>query len=160
MIYLSAIKKTFLCMSIIFELFLFGCASIKGPVYSPTIPFEDKAIVYFYRPSRLAGSALSVSMIFPNNSHRWEMINRGYFPLIVDPEIITVSAIGPRGAKPVMITMNVKKGEVRYVTVKIPIIIDLFFAPPLPAEMEEVSETQGKEEITQCTLVFPVNQNN
>ena len=86
-------------LSMITFLFLSGCASsAKGPMFSPIVVSDDKALVYLIRPDEFGGSGTKYT-IFANEQPVAILRNAGYFPLVVTPKQYDFRAV-PSGMRP------------------------------------------------------------
>jgi hypothetical protein len=132
---------------ILFVLFVLGCAT-TGPVFTPTKAPDGKALIYFYRPSAFTLSGRTIFMAFPGSDHSYSMTNGGYYPLVVNPGTVSVTGVGT-DIKPVKFTIDVKKGDERYVIVAFSGSLGL----TVPAEFQEVPAEKGKAEISKCNLI-------
>jgi hypothetical protein len=132
----------------LFFLFIAGCAT-TGPVFTPTATPNGKAIIYFYRPSAFTLSGRTIFMAFPGSDHSYSMTNGGYYPLVVNPGTVSVAAVGT-DLKPVNFTIEIKKGEERYVSVVFASTLGL----TVPAEFAEIPAEKGRAEISKCNLIF------
>jgi len=143
---LSEINKHFTAEKIDFAAESVGSLSLRpklGAHFSETPIPPEKAVVYFYRPSKFVGSAAQYSYMV-NHSNRFTLVpvkNGGYYKLIADPgeiEILSRPAI----------TLEVKAGQVYYVKA----FAALSKRPANAFNVTRVSKLVGAKEIRKCRL--------
>ena len=81
------VKKLRLCLLLALVLFICGCATIHKtvPSFIAGSPPEDGAIVYFYRPSKSAASAVTPKVLHNKDLYNFELANGKYIEHVVNP---------------------------------------------------------------------------
>ena len=123
-----------------------ACANL-GEHYQPMQPPENEAIVYFYRPSRFFGMAISFD-IKEKDKVITAMPNNGYYPhqTTVGEHTYTVESIENTDS----VTINVEKGESYYISSMLN--WGMFVGRP---QLEVVSnEDRAVSEIKDCKLII------
>jgi hypothetical protein len=81
------VKKLRLCLLLALFLLFCGCATTHetGPPFIASAPPEDRAIVYFYRPSKSTASAITTKVLHYKNLYNFELADGKYIELVVNP---------------------------------------------------------------------------
>lgn len=102
----------------IVALLLVSCVTLpksaRGPVFTPAKVPNGKAVVYFFRPKRLAMSATTLFMSIPTEADNcYAMVNNGYYAHLMAPGTLNVFAIAAGNRK--TFSLKVLSGETHYV---------------------------------------------
>ena len=133
-------------------LVLTGCGA-TGPAYvaEPEMNVgSDKALVYIYRPSAFAGSAVTYDVhVGPVEDDKAivELKNGGYFPYYTTPGEIDFWA---KTESTSSVTLDLKAGDVKYIKG----VVNMGFVVGRP-ELVEVSAEQGQADLAETKRLEP-----
>lgn len=90
-----------------------GCAATGKPFEPVALPAADanKAVVYIYRPSAFAGSAISYT-VNANKTPLFKLVNGGYYPYVTNPGEVEIWAETEAKSS---VTLDLKAGDRKYV---------------------------------------------
>lgn len=141
----TALVRTRLVAAALLSTLLSACAA-SGPAFTSVslTPDSPKALVYVYRPNRVAGSAINYT-VKANGTPVTKLENGGYFPLVIDPGSIEFEAKTEARTR---VVVDVRAGETRYVQGSIG--MGVFIGHP---RLLEVDAATGAAEVKECKLL-------
>lgn len=123
---------------------LSACSNLGDKFDAPIKPANNEALVYFYRPSRLFGSAISYD-IKDNNKTVTNLPNGGYYPYKTNAGQKTFTA---RTESEEEIHLSLENGKTYFIRGK----IHMGFLVGSPS-LRLVDSTKALKEIQECNIV-------